>query len=73
LTPGHQQYHQVAIALPDQLHGKVYTGTLTYTASQSLQVVVGQPFNASMTQNATGFPLGAGFGGVSGAVALLHN
>lgn len=36
LAPNHQQYHQVAIALPDQLHGKVYT------ASQPLQLLVVQ-------------------------------
>ena len=73
LAPNHQQYHQVAIALPDQLHGKVYAGTVTYTASQPLQLLVVQPFNASTIQNATGFPLGAGVGGYPESVAILHN
>ena len=73
LAPNHQQYHQVAIALPDQLHGKVYTGTVTYTASQPLQLLVVQPFNASTIQNATGLPLGAGVVGYPESVAILHN
>ena len=45
----------------------------TFTATQPLQLVIGQPYNVSEVQNATGFPLGAASGGVSEAVALLHN
>jgi hypothetical protein len=72
LAPGHEQYHHVAIALPERQDGKVYTGTVTFTASQPLQVIVVQPFNQTVTQNITGVPVGAAETGEN-AVSLLHN
>ncbi len=71
LAPGHEQYHQVAIALPERQDSKVYTGTVTFTASQPLQVIVVQPFNQTVAQNTTGVPVGAAE--TENAVALLHN
>lgn len=56
-TPGHEQYHQAVIVLPERDDGKVYAGTITYTASLPVEVVVLQPFNQTMTANATATPL----------------
>ena len=71
LAPGHEQYHQVAIALPERQDAKVYTGTVTFTASQPLQVIVVQPFNQTEAQSTTGVPVGAAE--TENAVTLLHN
>lgn len=71
LAPGHEQYHHVGIALPERQDGKVYTGTVTFTASQPLQVIVVQPFNQTVTQNTTIVPVGAAETGEN-AVSLLH-
>ena len=72
LAPDHEQYHQVAIALPERQDSKVYTGTVTFTASQPLQVIVIQPFNQTTTQNTTGVPVGVAETGEN-TVALLQN
>lgn len=71
-APGHEQYHQIAVALPEREDGKVYTGMVTFTASQPLQVIVGQPpLNSTAAQNASGAPVGAAEAG--DPVTLLHN
>ena len=59
------------MVLPERQDGKIYTGTVTYTSSLSLEVAVVHPFNQTMTQNATGVPIG-GERQEGGAVTLLH-
>jgi hypothetical protein len=44
-TPGHEQSHQAVIALPLRDDGRLYMGTLTYTSSHPIEVVVLQQFN----------------------------
>jgi hypothetical protein len=44
-TPGHEQSHQAVIALPLRDDGRLYMGTLTYTSSYPIEVVVLQQFN----------------------------
>jgi hypothetical protein len=70
-APGHEPYHQIAMVLPPRQDGKIYTGTVTYTASLPLEVAVVHPFNQSIAQNATGLPIG-GAQPEGGAVTLLH-
>jgi len=52
----HQQYHQIAIALPPQ-GDKIYVGEVSYSASTPINVFVMQPLNTTGTQNATAVPL----------------
>jgi hypothetical protein len=63
-TPGHEQSHQAVIALPPREDGRLYTGTLTYTSSRPVEVVILQQFNQNQTTTGGG-------AGVSTAVPLL--
>lgn len=63
-TPGHEQSHQAVIALPPRDDGRLYTGTVTYTSSRPIEVVILQQFNQNQTT------VGGG-AGVSTAVPLL--
>ena len=56
LAPKHQQYHQIAIALPPQ-GDKIYVGEVSYSASTPINVFVMQPLNTTVTQNSTAVPL----------------
>jgi hypothetical protein len=56
MAPEHQQYHQIAIALPPQ-GNKIYIGQVSYSASTPVNVFVVQPLNTTVTQNATAVPL----------------
>jgi hypothetical protein len=56
IAPEHQQYHQIAIALPPQ-GDKIYVGEVSYSASTPINVFVMQPLNTTVTQNATAVPL----------------
>lgn len=56
IAPKHQQYHQIAIALPPQ-GDKIYVGEVSYSASRPVNVFVMQPLNTTVTQNATAVPL----------------
>ena len=56
MAPKHQQYHQIAIALPPQ-GNKIYIGQVSYSASRPVNVFVVQPLNTTVTQNATAVPL----------------
>ena len=68
--PGHEK-HQIVIILPPRDDGKFYTGTLTYAASQPVEVVVLHPFNASATDQAHGEPLNAPFKNGKVAISLM--
>ena len=66
--PGHSA-HQLVMALPPRDDGKVWMGTVTWTASKPVEVVVLQGYNSSVTADAAhGEPLTAPFG--KGAVAI---
>jgi hypothetical protein len=66
--PGHSA-HQLVMALPPRSDGKVWVGTVTWTASKPVEVVVLQGYNSSVTADtAHGQPLTAPFG--NGAVAI---
>ncbi|MFL6360594.1 MAG: hypothetical protein ACJ72V_14795 [Nitrososphaeraceae archaeon] len=66
--PGHSA-HQLVMALPPRDDGKVWVGTVTWTASKPVEVVVLQGYNSSVTADAAhGQPLTAPFG--KGAVAI---
>ena len=71
LAPEHQQFHQIAVALPPQ-PDKIYVGQLSYSASTPLNVFVMQPLNKTVIQNATAVPLSNMEGGfaVSGSHIL---
>ena len=56
IVPDHQQYHQIAIALPPQ-SDKIYIGQVSYSASRPVNVFVIQPLNTTVTLNATSVPL----------------
>ena len=43
-VPGHEN-HQLAIVLPPDTSGRVYTGTLSYNATKPVDVVVLLPYN----------------------------
>lgn len=47
IAPEHQQYHQIAIALPPQ-GDKIYVGEVSYTASKPISVFVMQPLNLQL-------------------------
>jgi hypothetical protein len=64
LAPEHQQFHQIAVALPPQPN-KIYIGEVSYSASAPVNVFVMQPLNTTVTQNATAVPLSNMEGGFS--------
>jgi hypothetical protein len=68
--PGHES-HQIVIAAPPRDDGKVYSGIATYTASQPVEVVVLQSYNAAANSTETGEPLNAPFGDGKVAISLM--
>ena len=69
--PGHSA-HQLVMALPPRSDGKVWVGTVTWTASKPVEVVVLHMYNSSITADAAhGQPLIAPFGKGSVAISLV--
>ena len=69
--PGHSA-HQLVMALPPRSDGKVWVGTVTWTASKPVEVVVLHMYNSSVTSDAAhGQPLTAPFGNGSVAISLV--
>jgi hypothetical protein len=69
--PGHSA-HQLVMALPPRSDGKVWVGTVTWTASKPVEVVVLHMYNSSITADAAhGQPLIAPFGNGSVAITLV--
>jgi hypothetical protein len=69
--PGHSA-HQLVMALPPRSDGKVWVGTVTWTASKPVEVVVLHMYNSSVTADAAhGQPLTAPFGNGSVAISLV--
>ncbi len=72
-TPGHEQAHQAVIALPPRGDGRLYTGTVTYTSSHPIEVIVLQQFNQNQTtggEEDTALPLLTP--GQEEAITLIH-
>lgn len=66
--PGHEK-HQLVLILPPREDGRIWSGTLTWTASVPVEVVVLHGYDTSVqTDSAHGKPLTAPFG--NGAVAI---
>ncbi|MGA9169285.1 MAG: hypothetical protein WBZ20_03960, partial [Nitrososphaeraceae archaeon] len=66
--PGHSS-HQLVMALPPRSDGKVWVGTVSWTSSKPVEVVVLHGYNSSAKADAAhGQPLIAPFG--KGAVAI---
>jgi hypothetical protein len=72
--PGHQG-HQLVIAIPPRDDGKIWTGTISWTASYPVEMVVLHTYdNTSASGNATfGKPLTAPFGKGEVAISLIKN
>jgi hypothetical protein len=69
--PGHSA-HQLVMAIPPRSDGKVWVGTVTWTASKPVEVVVVHGYNSSVTADAAhGQPLTAPFGKGSVAISLV--
>ena len=69
--PGHSA-HQLVMALPPRSDGKVWVGTVTWTASKPVEVVVLHMYNSSVTADAAhGQPLIAPSGKGSVAISLV--
>src|SRR5918911_2290563 len=69
--PGHSA-QQLVMALPPRSDGKVWVGTVTWTASKPVEVVVLHMYNSSITADAAhGQPLIAPFGNGSVAISLV--
>ena len=65
--PGHQG-HQLALILPPRADGKLWVGTVTWTASKPVELVILHGYTNVAADSAHGVPLTAKFG--SGAVAI---
>jgi hypothetical protein len=60
------------MALPPRTDGKVWVGTVTWTASKPVEVVVLEGYNPSVTADAAhGQPLTAPFGNGAVAISLI--
>jgi hypothetical protein len=69
--PGHSG-HQLVMALAPRSDGKVWVGTVTWTASKPVEVVVLHGYNSSVTADAAhGQPLTAPFGTGTVAISLI--
>jgi hypothetical protein len=69
--PGHSG-HQLVMALAPRSDGKVWVGTVTWTASKPVEVVVLHGYNSSVTADAAhGQPLTAPFGNGTVAISLI--
>ena len=69
--PGHQA-HQLVMALPPRSDGKIWVGTITWTSSKPVELVVLHGYNQSVTPDAAhGSLLSAPFGKGAVAITLL--
>jgi hypothetical protein len=70
--PGHSS-HQLVMAIPPRTDGKIWTGTISWTASKPVELVILHKYdNASVTANQTfAKPLTAPFGGGEVAISLM--
>ncbi len=52
-TPGHEDQHQAVNVIPQRNDTRIYTGTVTYTSSTPVEVIVTHPYNLTQTANVT--------------------
>jgi hypothetical protein len=52
--PGHQM-HQAVVILPPRNDTKIYSGTVTFSSSHPVELIVTHPFNLTQAANASGF------------------
>jgi hypothetical protein len=72
-TPGHENQHQAVNVLPQRNDTRIYTGTVTYSASTPVELIVTHPFNLTQAANATGFiPEPLTIPGQDTAISILH-
>jgi hypothetical protein len=72
-TPGHQ-IHQAVVILPPRNDTKIYSGTLTFSSSHPVELIVTHPFNLTRSpeNNATFIPEPLTIPGRNTALAILH-
>jgi hypothetical protein len=68
--PGHQG-HQLAMILPPRTDGKLWVGTVTWTSSKPVEMVVLHGYTNVTADSAHGVPLTAKFGTGSVAITLI--
>lgn len=69
--PGHQM-HQAAVVLPARTDGKIWVGTLSWSASKPVEVRLLQNYDTSVTPDeAHGKPVTAPFGDGEDAISLI--
>jgi hypothetical protein len=69
--PGHQG-HQAAIVVPQRTDGKIWVGTLSWTASKPVEVRLLHDYDTTITPDtAHGKPVTAPFGNGESAISLI--
>jgi hypothetical protein len=69
--PGHQM-HQAVVVLPQRTDGKIWVGTISWSASKPVELRLLQNYNTSITADpAHGKPVTAPFGNGESAISLL--
>jgi hypothetical protein len=72
-TPGHEDQHQAVGVLPQRNDTKIYAGTVTYSSSTPVEVIVTHPFNLTQAANASNFvPEPLTVPGQNTAITILH-
>lgn len=71
--PGHQM-HDAVVILPLRNDSKIYSGTLTFSSSHPVELIVTHPFNLTQdpTSNATFIPQSLTIPGQNTALSILH-
>jgi hypothetical protein len=69
--PGHE-HHQAVVVLPARTDGKIWVGTISWTASKPVEVRLLYDYNSTITPDAIhGKPLTAPFGTGQAAISLI--
>jgi hypothetical protein len=71
--PGHQM-HDAVVILPPRNDSKIYSGTLTFSASHPVELIASHPFNLTQVpaNNATFIPQPLTIPGQNTALSILH-
>jgi hypothetical protein len=71
--PGHQM-HDAVVILPPRNDSKIYSGTLTFSSSHPVELIVSHPFNLTQApaNNATFVPEPLTIPGQNTALSILH-
>jgi len=69
--PGHE-HHQAVVVLPARTDGKIWVGTISWTASKPVELRLLYDYNSTVTPDVIhGKPLTAPFGGGDAAISLI--